>query len=153
MSGATPLDDARLATLGAVLDTLIPPCPERGLPGAGELGLAAAVAEEIGRTPDLAELTAAGLARVEKTAGAAGGFADLELDARSRLLHEDSATEPGFVRVLIAPTYIHYYEHPSVVEALGLEPRPPHPLGYPLEPGDLSLLDPVRQRPKLYRDC
>ena len=34
-----------------------------------------------------------------------------------------------------------------------MEPRPPFPLGYEQPPDDLSLLDPVRERPKLYRDC
>ena len=69
------------------------------------------------------------------------------------LLDQDAASDPGFVPLLIAPTYVNYYEQPSVLLALGLEPRPPHPLGHTLEPGDLSLLDPVRRRPKLYRDC
>ena len=43
--------------------------------------------------------------------------------------------------------------HGSVVEGLGLEDRPPYPKGYEVEAGDLSLLDPVRARPKLYRDA
>ena len=153
MSDDATLTDAGLTTLAAVLDTLIPPSPERGLPGAGELGLALPVAEEIARVPGVAELIAAGLARVEALAGAATGFAGLDPDARSRLLRDDAAAEPGFVQALIAPTYFRYYEQSSVVAALGLEPRPPHPLGYSLESGDLSLLDPVRRRPKLYRDC
>jgi len=147
------LDDARLTTLAAVLDTIIPPSPERGLPGAGELGLAPSVSGEIERTPALAALIATGLARIEHAASTATGFAALEPEARERLLREDAATEAGFLRVLVPQTYVSYYEHPRVVEALGLEPRPPYPLGYSLEPGDPSLLDPVRQRPKLYRDC
>jgi hypothetical protein len=46
-----------------------------------------------------------------------------------------------------------YYQAPRVVEALGLEARPPHPKGYEVELGDLTLLDEVRRRGKLYRDC
>jgi hypothetical protein len=34
-----------------------------------------------------------------------------------------------------------------------MEARPPHPKGYEMAPHDLSLLDPVRRREKLYRDC
>ena len=45
-----------------------------------------------------------------------------------------------------------YYQNPAVVTALGLEPRPPHPDGYELEPGDLGLLADVRKSGKLYRD-
>jgi len=40
-----------------------------------------------------------------------------------------------------------------VVEAIGLESRPPYPKGYPLELGDLGLLDPVRNRPRFYREA
>jgi hypothetical protein len=39
-----------------------------------------------------------------------------------------------------------YYRDDRVVR-LGLEPRPPHPMGHVLEEGDWSLLDPVRVRP------
>jgi hypothetical protein len=34
-----------------------------------------------------------------------------------------------------------------------MEPRPPFPEGFEVEEGDWSLLDPVRARPKLYRDA
>ena len=53
---------------------------------------------------------------------------------------------------LVFHSYAAYYQHGSVVSALGLEPRAPFPGGYEVEPDDLTLLDPVRQRPKLYRD-
>jgi len=43
--------------------------------------------------------------------------------------------------------------HPRVLEALGHEARPPFPTGYVLEPFDAALLDPVRARPKRYREC
>jgi hypothetical protein len=39
------------------------------------------------------------------------------------------------------------------VLSLGLEARPPFPKGHTLEQGDWSLLDPVRSRPKLWRDA
>ncbi|HUI24603.1 MAG TPA: hypothetical protein VL403_00860, partial [Candidatus Kryptonia bacterium] len=45
-----------------------------------------------------------------------------------------------------------YCQHARVVEALGLEARPPHPQGYQMEPNDLTLLDDVRRCPKRYRD-
>ena len=50
-------------------------------------------------------------------------------------------------------TYMAYYSNDRVLEGLGLEPRPPHPGGYAMEPNDLTLLDDVRRRPKLYRKC
>jgi hypothetical protein len=39
-----------------------------------------------------------------------------------------------------------------VLEALDLEPRPPHPEGYATVEGDLSLLEPVRRRGRKYRE-
>lgn len=44
-----------------------------------------------------------------------------------------------------------YYRDDRVVRSLGLEARPPHPLGHTLEDGDWSLLDPVRARPPFWR--
>jgi hypothetical protein len=46
-----------------------------------------------------------------------------------------------------------YYRDDRVVRSLGLEPRPPFPLGHTLEQGDWSLLDPVRKRARLWRDA
>ena len=40
-----------------------------------------------------------------------------------------------------------------VMRSLGMEPRPLFPKGFEVEQGDWSLLDPVRARPKLYRDA
>jgi hypothetical protein len=46
-----------------------------------------------------------------------------------------------------------YYRDDRVVRSLGLEPRPPYPIGHVLEQGDWSLLDPVRTRPPLWRQA
>ena len=140
------LDPARLATLAAVLDTLVPPDLERGMPGAGALGLAAPLAETLGATESLG-------AALDLLASAAGGdLAALSQEEREALLREAPGLEPGLVRNLVMPTFVAYYEHPEVVAALGLEARPPYPRGYDLAPGDLGLLDPVRRRAPLYRE-
>ena len=68
------------------------------------------------------------------------------------MLSEHESAGTGMLRGLIFHTYMGYYQDGRVMEALGLEARPPFPLGYELEPGDLSLLDPVRRRPKLFRE-
>ena len=46
-----------------------------------------------------------------------------------------------------------YYRDDRVMRSLGMEPRPPFPNGHEVEQGDWSLLDPVRKRPKLYREA
>ena len=46
-----------------------------------------------------------------------------------------------------------YYRDDRVMKAIGMERRPPFPLGFQVETGDLSLLEPVRARGKKYRDA
>jgi hypothetical protein len=49
--------------------------------------------------------------------------------------------------------YVGYYGNDRVVAALRPDTHAPHPRGYEVEPDDAALLDPVRSRGKLYRDC
>ena len=142
------LTSAQRATLSAVLDEIIPPSQGGRLPGAGALGLAGGVERFLQRTPG----AVAGLART-LDALAAERLATLAAAERTLALHDFEAKHPGFVPSLIAPTYVSYYQEPRVLEALGLEPRPPHPKGHVLEPGDLTLLDAVRRRGRIYRDA
>lgn len=45
-----------------------------------------------------------------------------------------------------------YYRDRRVITALGLEHRPPFPMGHTLPKGDFSLLDAVRGRGRMWRD-
>ncbi len=45
-----------------------------------------------------------------------------------------------------------YYRDDRVLHAIGLEPRSPFPKGHIVEQGDWSLLDPIRNRPRFWRD-
>ena len=64
-----------------------------------------------------------------------------------------ATTQPAFLPSLTFHAYVAYYQDGRVALALGLEDRPPYPQGYDMPPNDLSLLDPVRERPKLYREA
>jgi hypothetical protein len=113
------------------------------------------IAGTIGRTPEMEFTIVCGLAAADELAAERHGrrFAELAREQKLAVLSALDATQPAFVPTLTFHAYIGYYQHPRVVAALGLEPRPPHPEGYAMEPNDLSiLLDPVRQRPKLYRE-
>ena len=59
----------------------------------------------------------------------------------------------GIVALLLMLACVGYYSAEPVVAALKGNARPPHPLGYDLESDDLSLLDAVRARGKVYREC
>lgn len=130
--------------LGLILDSLIPPSADGRMPGAGTLGLA----EKVRSQTAASELAVtAGLMAAE-----AGGFAELDGPARASLLRRIEADQPAFIASVYPATCIAYYEHPEVQRALGLDPRPPYPKGYPLETGSLEGLDRVRERGKLYRE-
>jgi len=137
--------------LSAVLDTLIPPSTDGRLPGAGELGLAAALRE---RTAELGALIDQGLAAADAAAAERGAdrFAALPAEQRVSVLREVESRQPAFLPSLLFELYAAYYRDPRVLTGLGLEARPPHPQGYALEPGDLGALERVRARGRLYRE-
>jgi hypothetical protein len=134
-----------------VLDEIIPPSGDGRLPGAGELGIGRYLEEKAG---PLRPLLAQKLAALDEHAGRSGGqsFASLAHQERLALLGEMATSEPVFFQSVVFLTYASYYQSARVIAALGLPVRPPHPEGYEVEPGDLSLLDAVRARPKLYRE-
>jgi hypothetical protein len=154
-AGDSPFSAAEARALAAVLDALVPASEDGRLPGAGALDLVREVEEAVRRSPDLGVALRFGLAALEALAHRRepGGFAALAAPEREAALRELTAEQPGFVGGLLFHAYGAYYRHPRVLEGLGLEPRPPHPLGYAMETGDLGLLDPVRRRPPLYRRC
>jgi hypothetical protein len=143
----------RRTLLAGILDEMIPPSVD-GLPGAGELGIADWVAEALEEQPGLEALLVQGLVCVRRLAEERdpAGFAALSRPDRQALLREVETTEPAFFGVVLMYTYLGYYSHRLVTERLGVQ-SPPQPKGYELEPGDLGLLEPVRQRSALYRDC
>ena len=127
--------------LDSVLDTLIPPSEDGRMPGAGGLGLSGRVREA---APD--EVLSPGL-----DALAAAGFRELDLADRVETLRALEAEQPAFVPTVYTTLCTSYYLHPDVQTALGLEPRPPFPKGYELDPGDLDALERVRARGPIYR--
>lgn len=141
--------------LACVLDAIIPPSADGRLPGAGELGLVSAVEAAVRKTPDLEPALDEGLAALGERARSRGESAFSALPAADRrdVLNDVAAAAPAFLPGLIFHVYVAYYQHARVLEGLGVPPRPPHPEGYELEPGDFTLLDRVRARPKLYREC
>jgi hypothetical protein len=133
-------------TLAQALDALVPARDDARLPGAGALGVGDHV-ERAARASELPALARA-LARL-----AARGFAQAAPPERVALLGALAQEDPATFHALLLHAYGGYYHHPRVVEALGLEPRPPFPQGYAVAPTDFALLDPVRGRAKLYREC
>jgi len=148
------LSPAEVRALACVLDLLVPRSADGRLPGAGELGLVAAIEAALRDAPGLRPAVHLGLAALAERARERGaeGFDALPAAERRAALDAIAAAQPAFVPGLVFHTYVAYYRHDRVLLGLGLEPRPPHPLGYALEPGDFSRLEKVRRRGRLYRD-
>jgi len=147
-----PLNEKLLAL---VLDELIPPRPERSLPGAGALGVGTEVTRAIAATPGLEPVIAKGLESVETSAQKRfrRGFVSLSRRDRADCLREVEQADAAFLPTLLMLAYVGYYGNDGVVAGLKGESHAPHPRGYEVEADDLSLLGAVRSRGKLYRDC
>ena len=148
------MTDDEERVLAGLLETIVPPSSDGRLPGAGALGLTAHIARTVDTTPMLRPVVEYGLSALAERARAKhpGGFAALSGPERADLLAEFAAGDQFVLPALLFLVYSGYYQHRRVVEALGLEPRAPHPGGYPMEADDLTLLDPVRQRGRMYRE-
>jgi hypothetical protein len=145
--------EARL--LAAVLDEIIPRSSDGKMPGAGEIGLVDDIERALQQHPAPAPVISQALAVLAQMTRERG-WQDVDLIGKAdrlALLQELEVREPAFVPTLMFLSYGLYYQHPRVLQALGREARPPHPAGYEMVPNDLTLLDPVRRRGKMFRDA
>ncbi|MEJ2130716.1 MAG: gluconate 2-dehydrogenase subunit 3 family protein [Gammaproteobacteria bacterium] len=148
----SPLPEAQRATLDAVLNLIIPPSDDGRMPGAVDVDVLKHIRDAAsGIIPILREE----LERLDDDAKVRFGnpFASLVEKDRATLFHEARNGDPTFMQGLVVETLTCYYRDDRVLEAIGMEPRPPYPKGYDVESGDLSLLDPVIARGKKFRDA
>ena len=151
-AGADPdLTDAERETLAAVLDLIIPASDDGTMPGAVELDVHRYLCAA---APDVVPAVRDELARLDRHARERRGrtFASIDSRERAATVEELRAADPAFLAELARQTVMCYYQHDRVLEAIGMEPRAPYPKGYEVAPGDLSLLDPVRRRGRIYRE-
>lgn len=148
----SPLDETQRGIFLVLLEMIVPASADGRKPSAAEVDvLGYIVAREADSLPTLREeLDAVEDRAQEKTERA---FLDLTAAEQQRLVADARAEAPAFLRGLALHTVTSYYQDDRVLEALGLEARPPFPQGYEVRPGDLSLLDPVRRRAPFYRDA
>jgi hypothetical protein len=138
------LSEAEIDDLRVLAAMIIPASTKYDIPGADDAAIFADMLT--GLDHDRAEVAAA-LAVVRGRAG--GPLAGLGAAARSALAAR-LQQEPE-VAILARHVMLAYYRDDRVMRSLGLEPRAPYPKGHEVEPGDWSLLDPVRARPPLWR--
>jgi len=145
---AGPVFNDENETLLCVVGHMIPPSAEYGVPGAADPTVFADILRSVGR--DQVALRDA-LRSIDARAG--GRLASLPVDDQRRLLAVFRAAEPERAGVIEAVAARCYYRDDRVMASIGIEVRPPFPLGYDVEQGDWSLLEPVRARGKIYRDA
>ena len=158
-----PFTPAEQSTLQVFAGAVIPASAEYEIPGADDADI---VADILATARPYYDAVRAGLAFQDTVATAAYGvpFADLSEADRTDFV-ERSNTDGGFdhiewefdpkalsgQRTLISIILQCYYRDDRVMQSLEMEPRPPFPQGFEVEQGDWSLLDPVKQRGKIYR--
>jgi hypothetical protein len=145
-------DQRRL--LETLLEVVIPPSPDGRLPGAGGLGLTDTIVRTVRQMPMIRPVLEYGFGALAELAIRRNpdGWTALTPAERTAVFAELTATDQFFLPAFLFLAYSSYYLARPVVEALGLEARAPHPKGYPMEADDLTLLDAVRRRGRMYRD-
>lgn len=148
----TKIDDAfsqrEMDILGAVAREIIPASDEYALPGAND----AAILLIIGQNArEHRERVLAGIVALEQFA-----LDDLNTgltpENLPEVMDQHKKELRSFTGVMMMITAQSYYQDPGVLRSLGLPDRPPFPKGHDVEQGDLTLLDQVKQRGRLYRE-
>jgi hypothetical protein len=142
------LSAAELRDLQCIAGMIIPASTEFGVPGADDPIIFADIVKSLGR--DRRDVQAA-IASLCALAG--GPFVGQDASRRYAAAKSFRSRGGPAVAALSRAILQCYYRDDRVVLSLGLEARPPFPRGHTLEQGDWSLLDPVRARPKLWRDA
>lgn len=155
MTDDASFNAAQRRALAHVLDDLIPASADGTLPAAGALGCSAYVEQSLGALPELKAMVADGLTALDALARSRdpGGLDAMTPETRAGVLLEHAGAEHAFPPILVLHAFAAYYQDPRILEILGMPPRAPHPKGYEMGADDLSLLAPVRQRGRIYREC
>ncbi len=143
----TALSPDECRSLRCLAEMMIPASDEYDVPSAGDDVIFADILRSFGRD---AEHVVAVLQMLDGISG--GMFADLDPLRREAVAAR--VREAGGQSLLHLSQIILqcYYRDDRVMRLLDMEVRPPFPKGFAVEQGDWSLLDPVRARPKLYRE-
>jgi len=146
MSAEHSLTTAQVDDLRTISGMIIPESAEYRVPGADDRIIQADILATLGR--DTAHVREA----LDLAARLAGGpLATLDAAKREAVTTELRKTGAAAIATLTRVVLQCYYRDDRVVRSLGLEPRPPFPIGHVLEHGDWSLLEPVRSRPSSWR--
>lgn len=145
-----PFTEEERISLGRLARIIIPPSEQHNIPGADDDEILARILTKGVKHESLLKKGLRDLALLaEDRKKKLKMFDDEELSA---LFDEFEKSHKPFVQLLMTITAQSYYQDERVLQSLDMEARPPFPLGHEVQQGDWSLLDPVKQKGKLYRE-
>jgi len=146
MSAENALSSAQRNDLRSVAAMIIPASTEYAVPGADDAAIQADILKTLGRDTEGVRAALDHLARL-----AGKPLAELDTARRDAVAKEFRASGGAAAATLVRVVLQCYYRDDRVLRSLGLELRAPFPIGYTLEEGDWSLLDPVKAKPPSLR--
>ena len=143
--------DVENRNLVALLDVIIPANNARGLPSAAELNFLEYLekfgADQISTIKEeLEELNKAALDKTQRA------FFNLEKDEQQKLCGLLREMNHRFARTILVQTLNCYYQDSRVLNAWGRKAGAQFPGGNKVPQDDLTILDPVRKRGKIFRE-
>ena len=147
-----PLSPSDTTTLAAIVGLMIPASTKYDIPAANDETI---LLDIIGTAREHVELLRAGFDALDQIARErdADAFVDLTPADQMAVVDGNRASLEQFFGAVTSMTVQCYYRDPRVMTSLGMEVRPPFPEGFEVAAGDWSILDPVRDRGKIWRDA
>ena len=135
----------------SILNIIIP--NSDGFPSAGEIEVYTHIDNILSDSPYLKRIFIEGLASIQYESNILfnNDFISLNDSEKNIVLKNIEQINTDFFNALILHTYNGYYTNNIVLNLLGPHARPPQPLGYDIEEGDLSSLEVVKSRGIIYR--
>ena len=135
-----------------VLNCLIP--SDNGMPGAAEVGIVEYLNDILNHSTELKKTFAYIFKKIQIESKIINpeDFKNISNIKKQIILKNIEKKFPESFNILILHTYNGYYTNSSVTNLLGVFARPPQPLGYDLEQGDLWSTKNVISRGKIYRE-
>ena len=135
----------------SILNIIIP--KSDGFPSAGEIEVYTHIDNILSDSPYLKRIFIEGLNSIQYESNILfkNDFITLNDSEKNIVLKNIEQIKTDFFNALVLHTYNGYYTNNIVLNLLGPHARPPQPLGYDIEEGDLSSLEVVKSRGIIYR--
>ena len=135
----------------SILNIIIP--KSDGFPSAGEIEVYNHIDNILSDSPYLKRIFIEGLTSIQYESNILfkNDFITLNDSEKNIVLKNIEQIKTDFFNALVLHTYNGYYTNNIVLNLLGPHARPPQPLGYDIEEGDLSSLQVVKSRGIIYR--